>query len=48
LSERLPRGAKSDRTLLSFITAVSARGMWAMLTTTAPFADATGFSGVKI
>jgi hypothetical protein len=48
LSERLPRGSKSGLTLLSFITAVSADGMCAMLVTTAPLAETIGFSGVKI
>jgi hypothetical protein len=30
------------------MTAVSAAGMWAMLVTTAPLAEAAGLSGVKI
>ena len=47
-SARLPRGAKSGATPFSAITAVSAAGMSAMLVTTAPFVDTTGFSGVKI
>ncbi len=46
LSDRLPRGAKSGLAPLAAITAVSAAGMCAMLVTTAPFFDTTGFSGV--
>ncbi len=47
LSVRLPRGAKSGLAPPAAITAVSAAGMWAMLVTTAPFFDTTGFSGVQ-
>ena len=39
--------AKSGATPFSFITAVSATGMSAMLVTTAPLAETTGFAGVK-
>src|SRR5258708_5798062 len=38
-SAKLPSAAKSGRVAFSRITAVSAMGMWAILTTTAPFAD---------
>ena len=43
----MPSGAKSGSVAFARITAVSAAGMWAMLVTTAPFAENTGFSGVK-
>ena len=48
LSARLPSGSKSGRVAFSRITAVSAAGMWAMLVTTAPRAEKTGLSGVKM
>ena len=48
LSSSVPSGAKSGFAPFSFITAVSAAGMWAMLVTTAPLAENTGFSGVKM
>ena len=45
-SSIVPSGAKSGLTPLAAITAVSAAGMSAMLTTTAPLAEHTGRSGV--
>jgi len=46
LSSIEPSGSKSGSVALARITAVSAAGMWAMLVTTAPFAENTGLSGV--
>jgi hypothetical protein len=47
LSERLPRARISGAMPLSFITAVSAAGMCAILVTTAPRSENTGHSGVN-
>ena len=46
LRVRSPSGGKSRSMPLSFITAVSAAGMWEMLVTTAPAEETMGFSGV--
>src|SRR5208282_2169219 len=46
-SRRLPRDGKSGFAPLSFITALSAIGIWAILVTTAPLAETTGVSGVN-
>ena len=46
LSERSPVDLKSGFILLSAMTFVSASGIWAILVTTAPFLEKTGFSGV--